>query len=269
MESVFNISLSVGESKSESVSEEAKMELPGLIIYEPNWIANSKALFYRTPKNKVLSGPLPVTNWSIPGVLLCGGYLEYDSEVAVLVRLGITRFWCLCSEYGIPDKRHRNYAYGDKLPVGQFNHVKIDDMGITDDAIVLENCNRIVAQIRAGEKIYLHCSGGHGRTGTFLAIILNKMFRKCDRVSGSTYSAPPKGEHGEKLYPYLTLDQILNYIQYSHDQRAANYFGPYYFTKSFLDGDEADIIHAKNFTSGQVPSPQAREQLQQIRRLFT
>lgn len=245
MESVFNISFSVGESKSESVSEEANAELPELVLYDSNWIANSKALFYRTPKNKVLSGPLPVTNWSIPGVLLCGGYLDYDSEVAVLVRLGITRFWCLCSEYGIPDKRHRNYAYGDKLPVGQFNHVKIDDMGITDDAIVLENCNRIVAQIRAGEKIYLHCSGGHGRTGTFLAIILNK------------------------IYPYLTLDQILNYIQYSHDQRAANYFGPYYFTKSFVDGDAADILHAKNFTSGQVPSPQAREQLQQIRRLFT
>ena len=265
MESIFTMSEKV---KAESVSEEGKTELPELILYEPNWIADSKKLFCKTPQNKVLAGPLPITNWTIPGILLCGGYLEYDTEVNRLVQVGITKFWCLCSEYGIPSKSHKNYAYGEKLPAGQFNHVKIPDMGVTDDAIVLENCDRIVAQIRAGEKIYVHCSGGHGRTGTFIAIILNRLFRKCDCVFGSTYSAHPKGEHGEKLYPYLTLDQIMNYIQYGHDQRVYNHFGHYYYTKSFLDGDEADIIHAKNFTAGQVPSPQAREQLQQIRRLF-
>ena len=241
-------SVSEEEVKTESVftflEEAVKTKLPELILYEPNWIAESKRLFRKTPQNKVMAGPLPNTNWLIPGILLCGGYLEYDIEVNRLVQVGIANFWCLCSEYGIPGKTHKNYAYGEKLPAGQFNHVKIPDMGVTDDAIVLENCDRIVAQIRAGEKVYVHCSGGHGRTGTFVAIILNK------------------------IYPHLTLDQILNYIQYGHDQRVYNHFGYYYFTKSFLDGDEADIIHGKHFTAGQVPSPQAREQLQQIRRLF-
>ena len=54
-----------------------------------------------------------------------------------------------------------------------FVHFPIKDCGITDDACVLELARNLVKDISEGEIIYLHCWGGHGRTGTLVCIMLH------------------------------------------------------------------------------------------------
>jgi protein-tyrosine phosphatase len=57
-----------------------------------------------------------------------------------------------------------------------FEHCPIVDCGITDDDRVLDLCHKLVADIARGEVIYLHCWGGHGRTGTVVSIMLHLMY---------------------------------------------------------------------------------------------
>ena len=76
-----------------------------------------------------------------------------------------------------------NYAQLANSPVQvvdaadlSFAHCPIVDCGITDDDRVLELCRQLVADISRGEVIYLHCWGGHGRTGTVVSIMLHLMY---------------------------------------------------------------------------------------------
>ena len=57
-----------------------------------------------------------------------------------------------------------------------FVHFPIRDCGITDDERVLELSRTLVKAISEGEVIYLHCWGGHGRTGTLVCIMLHLMY---------------------------------------------------------------------------------------------
>lgn len=57
-----------------------------------------------------------------------------------------------------------------------FEHCPIVDCGVTDDAKVLDLSRKLVHCLSQGEKIYLHCWGGHGRTGTIVSIMLHLMY---------------------------------------------------------------------------------------------
>jgi len=57
-----------------------------------------------------------------------------------------------------------------------FVHFPIKDCGITDDDRVLELARELVKDIAEGRVIYLHCWGGHGRTGTLVCIMLHLMY---------------------------------------------------------------------------------------------
>lgn len=58
----------------------------------------------------------------------------------------------------------------------QFEHCPIVDCGVTDDFKVLDLAYKLVKDISVGEIIYLHCWGGHGRTGTIVCIMLHLMY---------------------------------------------------------------------------------------------
>jgi hypothetical protein len=103
--------------------------------------------------------------------------------------------------------------------------------------------------ILSGERVYIHCSGGHGRTGTFVALVLNI------------------------LYPNLTIQDMFDYIQYSHDQRYHNKFGSVLWTKHLKNENPdnlclKDNVFADNFVPGQVPTPQTLAQRRQVLRLW-
>ena len=235
---------SMDKETSSMDKETSSIVLPELDLEKSiNWIAQSKTCFipsnnYKYQNDTKCEGPVIQSNWVIPQHLLCGGYLNTDKEVSLLRDAGITKFVCLNSEYG--KNSYLYYRYADKLPTSDFIHIPIHDMSITEKHIVSKMCIVIADMILAGETVYVHCSGGHGRTGTFIALILNI------------------------LYPQLHIDQVFDYIQYAHDHRIGNYFGPQYFARYLKSDNKNDNEFADKFAIGQVPTPQTLEQRKQV-----
>lgn len=57
-----------------------------------------------------------------------------------------------------------------------FEHCPIIDCGVTDDSKVVALAQALVRDISEGQVIYLHCWGGHGRTGTVVCIMLHLLY---------------------------------------------------------------------------------------------
>jgi len=75
-----------------------------------------------------------------------------------------------------------------------FLHLKIDDGRTAPDAAIdslaIDCCERLLR----GEVMYIHCWGGHGRTGTLISLILSKLYG-------------------------LNAEEAMQYTQASHDAR--------------------------------------------------
>lgn len=154
-------------------------------------------------------GPTPESNWVIPGLLLVGAYpaSQSDEETTELLggilRCGVRKFVCLQLEYvsEVTEAAWRSGAAlrpyfqdaqrlaGAAVPLS-FAHVPIVDCGITDDSKVLRLAEALAGDLAAGQVVYLHCWGGHGRTGTVVSILLHLLYglsaadamRRCQAV---------------------------------------------------------------------------------------
>lgn len=69
-----------------------------------------------------------------------------------------------------------------------FDHCPIIDCGVTDDSKVLALAQKLTKDISEGEVIYLHCWGGHGRTGTVVCIMLYLLYGVCGAIT--CFSSP-------------------------------------------------------------------------------
>jgi len=197
-----------------------------------NWIIDQK---YPKILNKKLQGPTNESNWAIPDILLVGGYPNDLHDIKLIQNLGIKTFVCLNDEYGSSSEY---ISYANVLDKDNFIHVPIKDMKTTGDDIIQKLCEDLKQRIINGDKIFLHCAGGHGRTGVVLIILLYMLYN-------------------------LPLNEIFNYVQYAHDQRTGNYFGEKLFNSLIKESS-----NYKYFKIGQVPSPQTYVQIQQIERII-
>ena len=140
-----------------------------------------------SPRPRTLDEPArysPVrgeTHWATPGVL-CGksaGDMK-PAALAALVSAGVSTFVCLqtsYTEYGCADYREtlRGLAAADQsFPPHriQFLHAPIQDMGVLPDASLVALIAELRLLLARGENLYVHCMGGHGRTGTILANLI-------------------------------------------------------------------------------------------------
>lgn len=201
-----------------------------------NWIKQSRIKFNNPQfKNPKYRGPTYTSNW-VTKNLCMGAYPKTRFEVRDFINAGINTFVCLNGS----DKAEF-YRYEDELPKNiNFIHKPIEDMTITKDKDILLLCKNIARRIKVnGEIILVHCAGGHGRTGTVLACVLYLLYK-------------------------LPLEQILDYLQFTHDQREGCYFNRCYYTGKLSDENPFKGFYAL----GQVPVPQVEKQIEQIKRII-
>ena len=153
----------------------------------------------------IYAGPTPESNWVIPGVLLVGAFpAEIDNaitffQISEILKFGINKFVCLQNEYrtDVPEEMWKSGEalrpyFNDVVNIVEnkdkfetfansnvcektalsFVHFPIQDCGIADDGPVLQLSHELVQSIYEGNKLYIHCWGGHGRTGTVVCIML-------------------------------------------------------------------------------------------------
>lgn len=148
--------------------------------------------------------------WLVPGAVLCGRYpgscpsrpVDADvqrSRLENILEQGITTFVCLQAEIppqgaltAWPDEGISGQSGNAKEPQldkflpyyfdagaerTSFVHVAIEDRSIASslellDATVFDLHNRV----RRGERLYVHCFGGRGRTGLVAACLLGALY---------------------------------------------------------------------------------------------
>jgi len=235
------------EEKKDTVFTLVTLEKDGIdLSLSTDWIKNSTTKFSpvrisnnhfnNRTKNRAHQGPISSSNW-LSKNLCVGGSIDYKSHLNLFVRAGIDVFVSLI---GTDKVKLGLYDYEKDLPDGKIYITEpIEDMNIISDDKILALARRIAEFIRGGFKVFIHCSGGHGRTGTVAAVVLHLLYD-------------------------LPLYQIRDYLQYSHDQRLCN------FSNIFYNGqlDKDDVLR-DCFQEGQVPTPQVGFQLNQVERIIS
>lgn len=121
--------------------------------------------------------PTNSTNWLVPGYLIIGSHPD-DDEAFALVNAGVTTFVSLIGEYSTEQYLKRKYpqALAAENRPASYIHFPITDFHAPNVqklmALVLELKRRIIER----ECIFVHCRGGHGRTGTVVIALISTLF---------------------------------------------------------------------------------------------
>jgi ribA/ribD-fused uncharacterized protein len=107
---------------------------------------------------------LPYTNWVCYPNFLVGTYPR-NEDVDKIKKLGINIFISLLED-------HENLnLYEFRDDIDKYNY-PIIDRKITSDTEALKIAKNIFKMLKDKKKVFLHCQGGKGRTGTIAAIVL-------------------------------------------------------------------------------------------------
>jgi protein-tyrosine phosphatase len=170
-------------------------------------------------------GPLPESNKVIEG--LYAGAFPGDINDAVnninliqILNLGVSKFVCLQSEYNLNCPKFKWLQTGyrpyftdverilanksmyellqTETETATFEHLPIVDLKTTDDYKILALAKKLVKDYHSGVRMYIHCWGGHGRTGTVVCLMLylmyglseEEIFAYCDKVHRQRTNLP-------------------------------------------------------------------------------
>eukprot|EP01128_Nolandella_sp_AFSM9_P006911 TRINITY_DN3655_c0_g1_i1.p1 TRINITY_DN3655_c0_g1~~TRINITY_DN3655_c0_g1_i1.p1 ORF type:complete len:263 (-),score=34.61 TRINITY_DN3655_c0_g1_i1:79-843(-) len=149
-------------------------------------------------------GPTSESNWAIVGSLIAGAYPGDLSEqkakekAKLLVEAGIstylstlgpgeTRFSpyghhiVAATEEALLERRtltatERENGARNTVPKPSFLKFPINDQSIAQDSEVKECIDGLLKKLEAHELVYIHCWGGHGRTGTLVSLLLGIVY---------------------------------------------------------------------------------------------
>jgi hypothetical protein len=127
------------------------------------------------------SSPVDNTHWAVPGSVLCGhsAGLMKDHELLSLVNdCHVDTFVCLQAnyhEYNISDYRRTLASLQSNMTSSRgirFLHCPIPDFSVLSANSLLSLVAELQRVISEGHVLYVHCYGGHGRTGTVMISLL-------------------------------------------------------------------------------------------------
>lgn len=162
-------------------------------------------------------------NWVVPGYVMAGVFPGWDGanfvevedarkNLSAIVGDGINAFVSLCSELPAEEGgggcvRHpyfpkymsyREILKGMGCDVNNalvFKHCPLEDQKDMSDAQLIAILNIVMGLLAEGRRVFIHCAGGHGRTGMVVACLL-----MC-------------------LYPDMVAEDALYLTQCLHDLR--------------------------------------------------
>lgn len=160
------------------------------------------------------SGPLVLSNYAIPGVLCAGGYpgaLSVEKARSIAREMAAARFDTYVNLMRTGElARFRPYAglveaEADALhpPLEHqldFLQFPIGDGSVPSAAMeepFLALVAALVMRLRGGRRLYLHCWGGHGRTGMVLTVMLAAIY---PGLSGEAALDLCQQLHSSRLY---------------------------------------------------------------------
>lgn len=137
------------------------------------------------------------TNW-VTNSLLVGGLPRTEQDFNLIKSQGINVFVNLMST--------KEATRGKKKPPFDYREVNnrrnitylnfpVKDLYTLNDNEMIKIAKRVVDELGKGNKVYIHCLGGHGRTGTLAGIVLHF------------------------LYPDYSYEDILKYLNDRHKTR--------------------------------------------------
>jgi len=127
-------------------------------------------------------GPHSTCNWVIPGSLLAGSYPGernepgHSEKIRATLGAGVTCIVCLMPY----DELSRFTPYlplvRELQPRVEVLHCPIPDTSVTNDENARTAAETIITRLKAGGCVYVHCWGGHGRTGTILSVVVARLY---------------------------------------------------------------------------------------------
>jgi hypothetical protein len=167
--------------------------------------------------------PIPESYWVKPGLFLAGEYPGHYDEYLTRQRMsafltaGFTVFIDLTQPWELEPYEPvlKELARVQNLDIA-YSRISIQDKGIPTHATMTTILDTIEAALEKGRKIYVHCWGGVGRTGTTVGCYLVRHGMTGDQALRQImdwWMAVPK----RKYHPYSpeTLEQfefIRNWI---------------------------------------------------------
>lgn len=175
---------------------------------------------------KDMAGPTPWSNWVIPARVIAGAYpaslddAETERILTTLLELGINTFVCLQAEVNINTPEHawraqhglrpyikdaqkilsKAHETGNPRITQQkidFLHLPVIDGNVTTDSAMNRLAEDCMERVLKGEKMYIHCWGGHGRTGTLVAVMLGRLYN----MPYTTALRYTQAFHDSRVYP--------------------------------------------------------------------
>jgi len=126
------------------------------------------------------------------------------ADINLIIKAGITVFVNLQEQTEFLPQGPL-IPYDDLLPAHiRIIHLPIRDRQTVSDAKAREYCKTILSLLDDGNKIYLHCLGGKGRTGTIGAIVLGIKYglagpEALRRIRAAFATRRNKGTHANRV----------------------------------------------------------------------
>lgn len=187
-------------------------------------------------------GPHDTCNYLFPNrKLLAGSYPggrqepEHSAKIQTLVDTGVNCFVCL-QEHQELTRRFtpyvsvaqelalRKFAGSGEDSALEFLHCPIPDAGVTDYEALSTAVAVVIKKLQEGRTVYVHCWGGHGRTGTLLCALLTKAYGLSAEEARSYFMAAHRqrrirGGGGPGHWPHsqAQYDQVVRMSQEGSD----------------------------------------------------